>query len=138
MRGTEEIIGKLRGKGLKVTPQRLAVLDALKGNKTHPSAEKVYQRVQKICPTISFTTVYKTLEALAEMGDVNVLSCDKTRSRFDPDTSVHHHAVCDKCKSIFDVMEMLPKNIDLTATSVNGFKVQKAQVYFYGLCRRCQ
>ena len=55
---------------IKLTPQRLAILGFLKGNKSHPSAEDIFKAVQKQFPTMSFATVYNTLEALKNKGNI--------------------------------------------------------------------
>ncbi|MBT9168785.1 MAG: Peroxide operon regulator [Syntrophomonadaceae bacterium] len=61
---------KYKDIGLKLTPQRLAILDCLDGNKEHPSAEDIYKDVSKRFPTMSFATVYNTLEALRQRGGI--------------------------------------------------------------------
>jgi Fe2+ or Zn2+ uptake regulation protein len=55
-------------RGLKMTPQRIAIIDYLKGNTTHPSALDVYKAVSERFPTMSFTTVYNTLQTLRDKG----------------------------------------------------------------------
>jgi Fur family peroxide stress response transcriptional regulator len=62
---------KYRDIGFKLTPQRLAILDFLQGNKKHPSAEDIYRSVHKKFPTMSLATVYSTLSALKEKGSLS-------------------------------------------------------------------
>lgn len=122
--------------GIKLTPQRLAVLDYLEGNKSHPSAEAVFQKIKKRFPTVSFATVYNILEVFKEKGLVQEINIDPERKRFDPDPSFHHHFYCFSCGQVFDI----DLNIPLPKKGVNfkGFQVQKTQVNFYGLCSKCQ
>src|SRR5512135_3326468 len=89
--------------GFKLTPQRLAILGYLDGNKDHPSAEDVYRAVSKRFPTMSFATVYNTLEALRRRGGVMELTLDPDKKRFDPNTEPHHHLICLKCRRIADI-----------------------------------
>ncbi|HCC68554.1 MAG TPA: transcriptional repressor, partial [Nitrospiraceae bacterium] len=84
-------VNKYKNLGLKLTPQRLAVLNYLDGNKSHPSAEGVYKNVLKKYPTMSFATVYSTLKALKKKGKVLELTLDPARREFDPNTEPHHH-----------------------------------------------
>ncbi len=119
-----------------MTPQRLAVLNYLEGNKSHPSAEAVFQALKKKFPTISFATVYNILETFKAKGLIQELNIDPTRKRFDPDTSFHHHFYCFSCNQLFDVDLAIP--LLKEARSLEGFEVQKTQVNFYGLCPKCR
>lgn len=123
-------------KGIKRTPQRLAILKCLEGNKNHPSAEDIYREVRKDFPTMSFATVYNTLEALREQGYVLQLSVDPRRKRYDPDTTVHHHLICSKCKKIVDIHKDF--NISLPDAIAKGYKLLSSHVEFYGICPECK
>ena len=74
---------KYRNLQIKLTPQRLAILNYLEGNKSHPSADEIYKAVLKKFPTMSFATVYNTLDALREKGYVIELTIDPAKKRFD-------------------------------------------------------
>jgi len=121
--------------GMKRTPQRLAVLAYLDGNTSHPSAEEVYRALSKKNPTLSFATVYNTLNALTKAGTVSELTIDAERKRFDPNTVPHHHCICTRCKKIIDIMKDI--TVDLPADSAKGFSVAGSHVQFYGQCSRC-
>lgn len=94
---------KLKEIGLRITPQRLAILAVLDGNTTHPSALEVFNRVAKDYPAISLATVYNTLDALSKHGMLRELPITKDKMRYDPDTSEHDHAYCSKCGRILDI-----------------------------------
>lgn len=72
-----EIAEVLRKNGYKVTPQRLAVYEAINHNPTHPNAEAIYKILQPNYPSMSLATVYKTMEIFAKIGVVQVLQCAK-------------------------------------------------------------
>ena len=76
---------KYRDKGIKLTPQRLAMLEFLDGNRNHPSADDIYTVMRKIYPMMSFATVYNTLETLKKRGDLIELTIDPERRHYDPD-----------------------------------------------------
>ena len=97
MQSVDNLIERCRSEGLKATPQRIAIFKALEGNKNHPSAEDVYNLIRKDFPTVSLTTVYRTLETLVRMGELAELSMLKGVANYDPDTSSHHHIVCTSC-----------------------------------------
>lgn len=94
---------KYKAIGIKLTPQRIAILEYLDGNIEHPSAEEIYREVSKKFPTMSFATVYNTLQTLRERGCILELTIDPEKKRFDPNTEPHHHLICVKCKRIVDI-----------------------------------
>lgn len=124
------------GKGFKRTPQRLAILDYLEGNTLHPSAEDVYRAVTKKYFSLSFATVYNTLNTLAQSGVVRELTLDPERKRYDPNTEPHHHLICVACKKVIDVFEDvtvgIPKRIE------KEFSIFGNHVEFYGRCSVCR
>lgn len=126
---------KYRETGLKLTPQRLAILGFLDGNTSHPSAEDVYQQVKKKFPTMSFATVYNTLEALRNRGGLLELTIDPGRKRYDPNTEHHHHLICLKCKKIVDVQAEFKTSVP--EEQKKGFEVIGNHVEFYGVCPEC-
>ena len=89
-----DIVSRLREKGYKVTPQRLAVWSAIDGVHTHPTAEMIYQSLYPENPTMSLATVYKTLEIFANIGLVKILDVGDDASHYDWDTHEHSHIRC--------------------------------------------
>ncbi|MDI6801304.1 MAG: transcriptional repressor [Thermodesulfovibrionales bacterium] len=127
---------KYKDIGLKLTPQRLAILGYLEGNKEHPSAEDIYKAVSKKFPTMSFATVYNTLETLRERGEVLELTIDPNKKRFDPNTKFHHHLICLKCKKIIDIHS--DYNLDISKSDRAGFEIVGNHIEFYGICQKCK
>lgn len=130
------VMEKYRSLNLKLTPQRLAILDFLDGNRMHPSAEDVYQTVKKQFPTMSLATVYNTLEALRDKGNVRELKIDPHKKRYDTDMSPHHHIICTKCNRIHDVCRDF--EINLSDDISGGFHVDGKNIEFFGVCGKCQ
>ena len=126
---------KYKNTGLKLTPQRLAILAYLEGNKKHPSAEDIYSAVSKKFPTMSFATVYNTLETLKQRGEVLELTIDAAKKRFDPDTRPHHHLICTRCKFIVDIC--IDYRLDLPEEVRGKFEITGNHIEFYGLCPAC-
>ena len=126
---------RYRNIGIKLTPQRLAILHYMEGNKSHPSADTIYSAVSKKFPTMSFATVYNTLEALKNKGALQELTIEPGKKRYDPDSTPHHHLICVKCKSIIDIFKKF--KLDLSARMANGFKIKGNHIEFYGICPKC-
>ena len=99
---TQYLIELLRGKGLKVTSQRLAILNFILSRNDHPTAEQIYQKLRIEYPTISLGTIYKNLHLLKELGLIHELGFNEGSVRYDPDVNLHVNMVCSKCGKITD------------------------------------
>lgn len=131
----------LRAKGLKVTPQRIAIYSMLEGTKSHPSAEDIYKALMPTNPTISLATVYKTLDSFKATGLVQELSVGNGRSNYDADISSHPHILCTNCNKIYDF------DIDLSNCLISmrkeisektNFNIIGEQITFHGICPNCR
>jgi Fur family peroxide stress response transcriptional regulator len=143
------MLAEVRGSGLKLTPQRLAIVKELAADPTHPTAQELFERLRPAMPTMSFATVYNTLDALASAGLCAALSLSPGASRFDPNMQPHHHAVCDRCGLVRDVpldgaassgalddaSSDGPAPAELA--SAPGFHVRSVERIYRGLCARC-
>lgn len=127
---------KYKDIGLKLTPQRLAILDFLEGNSSHPSAEDIYKALSVNFPTMSLATVYNTLESLKGKGRVIELSIDPDKKRFDPNTKPHNHLICLKCKRVADIHKTF--DLKLAGSEKSDFDVLGHHIEFYGICGRCK
>lgn len=134
------MLNKLREKGaikgFKRTPQRLSILDHLDGNTSHPSADDIYRVVAKKNPSMSFATVYNTLNTLVRTGAVRELTIDPDRKRYDPDTSAHHHLICLECKKVADIPGDIP--LEIPRGVARDFDILGSHIEFYGLCPTCK
>ena len=139
MREIDTVVKRFRETGLKITPQRLSIFKLLQDNYTHPSAEDIYREILVIHPSISFTTVYKTLQTLRDLGEIQELSINPERVHYDPVTTEHPHTFCRSCKAIDDL-----DNGQDTSTSMKlpnsskEFEVHNIQVHAVGLCGECR
>src|SRR3989442_12259218 len=105
----ERMLAGVRAAGLKLTPQRMAIVRELADDETHPTAQELFDRLRPSLPTMSFATVYNTLDALASAGLCAALSLSPGASRFDPNMEAHHHAVCDRCGLVRDIPHEAPR-----------------------------
>jgi len=131
----ERIIKALKDCGLKVTPQRIAVFDAVIGLNNHPSAENVTEYIKTNHPNISTGTVYKTLETLVKCGIIKKVKTDADVMRYDAIVAKHHHLYCADSERIEDfVDEKLDNMIDnyLKNISIPGFKIEDIKLQIVG------
>ena len=137
MRPVEELCEVLRERGLKVTPQRRLIFEALRDSLDHPSAEDVYHLVRDVMPDMSLATVYHTLSDLVTMGELVQLDLGEGKSRYDTCTSGHFHLVCQGCREVMDIMGD-PDCADLLPNETNGYQIDRCEVVFYGHCPDCR
>jgi len=143
------MLARVRASGLKLTPQRVAIVRELAADPTHPTAQELYERLREALPTMSFATVYNTLDALASAGLCEALSLSPGAARFDPNMEAHHHAVCDRCGQVRDVARA-PADAAGEAGGggsgggsgggrgdLEGFQVRVVEQIYRGLCARC-
>ena len=132
-----EIAEVLRKNGYKVTPQRLAVYEAINNNPTHPNAEAIYKILQPNYPSMSLATVYKTMEIFAKIGIVQVLQCAEDAHRYDDNTTPHAHIRCEKCNRVIDI-DMDQEGLRKLAAEQSGFVVNGVSISFVGICPECR
>lgn len=99
---SEDIRKSLTEKGLKITPQRLAVLDAVIEIGNHPTADKITEFIKRNHPNIAVGTIYKTLETFVEKELIKKVKTDKDFMRYDAILEKHHHLYCAKSDRIED------------------------------------
>ena len=134
----ENLIQQLRDRRIAVTPQRLAVMAALRSRRDHPTADHLYQEVRRQLPAISFNTVYKTLEILCQRGMVIKVNPLHAVARYDGETGRHAHLICRQCHHIIDLDWEASEVPSLPAEALHGFQIENPSLTFWGLCPRCQ
>jgi Fur family peroxide stress response transcriptional regulator len=135
----DDVIGRLKGKGVTMTPQRMAIVEYLFGCTNHPTVEDIHEVLKQKYPTMSKATVYSTLKLLDELGEIQELSIRKRgKACFDPKSGLHHHFLCRKCGRIIDIEFACPPDCPVaTAGKIQGCTVEEVQAYLYGLCSKC-
>jgi len=123
---------------LRLTAQRLGVLQALKSSHDHPTTEDVYRQVRKRFPRISLNTVYLNLEALTRAGETSEVWIGHDAARFEPDSVPHDHAVCVRCKKIVDIHDPALRRLKIPRGLAMRFDVIHHRVDFFGLCKMCR
>lgn len=138
--GVESAEVALRDRGFRLTAARHAVLEVVRGIKTHPTAEEVHRLVIRRAPGVSLGTVYRNLRLLVDAGLLGELP--GPRARFDANTRAHHHFTCLRCGRSADVeapvaepqSRALAKRVEArTALTITHHRID-----FFGHCRECQ
>ncbi|MCJ7626259.1 MAG: transcriptional repressor [Anaerolineaceae bacterium] len=138
----EKLTIKLREKGHRMTPQRIAILRVLIGSSEHPNAEQIYDQIKNDFPTTSLATVDKTVTMLKQMGEIVELDGGGGSTRYDcRELHPHPHLICTNCGRILDIdIDLDILNLDKLCqemTQRTGYQVSKYRLDFFGICPQC-
>lgn len=123
MKSTRDIFSK---HGLRCTPQRRAIYEALRNTTTHPTAEAIHQQVQRMTDSVSLATVYNTLEALIDAGLVQKIPSEGGGSRYDSNLDEHLHLRMVETGEIRDVPQNLSHELLASIPSAVIEKIERA------------
>lgn len=136
----ENIRQRLTEKGLKVTPQRISILEAIYSLNNHPTAENIIACIRKSHPNIATGTVYKVLETLVDKKLINKVKTDRDVMRYDGILEKHHHLYCSECDSIEDYRdEELDRLLEeyFKKKKFTGFKLEDIVLQIRGTFDKC-
>lgn len=133
----KEALETLKETGVRITPQRHAILEYLINSMSHPTADEIYKALEGKFPNMSVATVYNNLRVFREVGLVKELTYGDSSSRFDFSTTDHYHAICEKCGKIVDFQYPGLNEVEQFASHVTNFKVSHHRLEIYGLCSEC-
>ncbi|HJM84456.1 MAG TPA: Fur family transcriptional regulator [Candidatus Marinimicrobia bacterium] len=130
----------LRKEGLKITPQRIAVLEEIIKNKGHRESEDVYMAIKTRKTHVSRATVYRTLDILVQNGFARKLNLGDGRARYEPkiDSPHHDHMICNNCGKIIEFVNHEIEKIQEEIAKHHQFKLQQHIHQLFGICKECQ
>ncbi len=135
MRISKEGLEKeLKSRNIKLSYQRLKVLEFLVENPSHPTVDEIFTHLHKSISTLSKTTVYNTLHLMINLGLVRAITIEDNEARYEIEIGNHGHFKCEPCGAIYDF------SIDMDAMAskdLSSFKINKKEVYFKGICPEC-
>ena len=135
-----DIRDKLAKKGLKITPQRMNILEAIYDLDHHPTADNIIEHVREKHPNIATGTVYKVLDTLVENKLVKKVKTDSDIMRYDGILDPHHHLYCSECEIIEDYvdedLDKILKNY-FKKKNFSGFKVEEIVLQIRGTFDKC-
>lgn len=135
----------LKQKGLKVTNQRVRVLEVLSNSPDkHLTAEEIYELIKVDYPEIGLATVYRTIQLLLELNLIDHINLDDGFVRYEignmdenPTKHHHHHLICLTCGKVFSFEDDLLDELEKRIMDNVSFKVLDHEVKLYGKCKDC-
>jgi len=134
----QDAVDTLKTTGVRITPQRHAILEYLIQSMAHPTADEIYKALEGKFPNMSVATVYNNLRVFREVGLVKELTYGDASSRFDFVTNDHYHMICECCGKIVDFHYPGLDEIEHFASQVTGFDVHSHRLEIYGTCPSCK
>jgi|WetSurMetagenome_2_1015567.scaffolds.fasta_scaffold55710_2 Fur family transcriptional regulator, peroxide stress response regulator len=132
----EKVISEIKRSGIRLTPQRRAILDYLASTDLHPNAQQIFHEVQKAHPDISLATIYNTLKRLVELGLLKMLEVEPD-NRYETNLAQHINLICDICGKIQDMDGGLSINSEEVLHRC-GFQVRDSRLEYHGVCSNCR
>ena len=141
----EKLKDLLREKGLKVTSQRLMVLNILSAHgDEHLTVEEIYDLAKEESPEIGLATIYRTVQVLLELHVIEKVTFDDGFARYELNGEEtgsghrHHHAICTQCGKVYSLETDLLDTLEKQVFESLGFEVTDHEVKLYGLCSACR
>lgn len=120
-----------------MTRQRKLILETLRNMHTHPSADEIYEMVRRKLPRISLGTVYRNLDILSELGEIQKLELSGCLKRFDGNPEKHYHIRCINCDRLDDAPIAYMETLENRMPDECGYKIVGHRLEFLGLCQQC-
>jgi Fur family peroxide stress response transcriptional regulator len=131
------IVETLRKKAYRATPQRIAICRFALHSRDHPTAQRIYDEVKTVHPTVSLATIYKTLQILMEHGLIQELSSHEGQAKFDSYVEPHINLVCLRCGKIQDLDDPAARETIARITATTEFTRIGQRLDIYGICKVC-
>ncbi len=127
----------LKAHNLRTTRQRKIILEELRKVTTHPSADEIYEMVRRRLPRISLGTVYRNLELLSDLGEIQKIEQGGSLKRFDGNPRNHYHIRCLGCDRVDDTSTRLLGGIDERIQDRTDYEIIGHRLEFIGYCPQC-
>ena len=131
------VIDALRGNGFKATPQRIAICNFALGSRDHPTAQEIHREVKRVYPTVSLTTVYKTLQVLKQLHLIQELAFSGGE-RFDSHMEPHINVMCVRCGEVLDINDHSARDMVQRAAAKTRYTFTGQRFDIYGVCEKCK
>ncbi len=126
----------LRENGIKVTPQRLSIVEELYGQ-VHMSVDELYEAIKKKFPSISLATVYKNINAMLEKSFILEVKIPNQKSKYELAKASHSHVMCESCGKVEDITLDL-HGITEMAANLTDYKINDDALVLSGICPSCK
>jgi len=128
----------LKKKNIRLTPQRLELINILSQGNKHWTAEELYHILNERMPSVSITTIYNNINLFCELDIVKEIQFGEGLSKYEWKKKDHYHIVCKLCGDMVDVWYPTLKEVEAVAESISKYKIRSHNLQFYGVCSQCE
>jgi Fur family peroxide stress response transcriptional regulator len=132
----EKYIKLLKSNKIKVTPQRLAIVE-LMDVYGHISVRDIFAKIQANFPSLSLATVYKNINAMVETSFIKELKIVGQDAKYELIKEEHSHMICKKCGKVDDIV-LETDTLVSSASKISHYDIDESSVQLFGLCPDCQ
>ena len=133
-----ELTKELRELGFRITPQRRVILHILRHASAHMTPAEVYQEARVSLPGLTETTVYRTLEFLAQTGLAHAAFSHISKYAYEISDYAHHHLICRQCGKEIEIPHVKVEALYTELQESTGFQLIQNHISFFGICPACQ
>lgn len=123
---------------MNYSKQREIILETLKNNPIHPTAEEMSGFLKREQANIGITTLYRNLNQLSDAGVIKKIDGLEQSAHFDHNTHEHYHFICTNCKKVYDVPSDIAPNLIKNTQQATGFEITSHDIVFHGKCNNCK
>lgn len=127
----------LRARGLRATPQRLMILEALQTGHGHVTVQEIVQDVHRAYPSVNVATIYRALDDLHVAGMVAKTDLGQKGISYELVRHRHHHAICSRCGGIADIDDDVLESVKASLLTRYGFHARMDHFAIFGMCAHC-
>ncbi len=121
----------------RMTRQRKTILNILKRRKDHPAASELYLEVREEIPQVSLGTIYRNLNVLRDLGEVQEINIHNKFKRYDGNPQQHYHFHCLECSRVYDLEGSYQEELDRTFSGKTPHQILGHNADFFGTCADC-
>mgnify|MGYP005756293897 CR=1 FL=1 len=130
----KDLVPFLKERGLRITPQRMLILQAIQELDGHSTIEEIHKKLSYI----SLATIYNNVKLFVRLGILSELPYGNGLSQYEIYQSHHYHVTCENCGKIVDFHYPNLKEVEQVAAHLTKYEITRHQLAFYGKCRTCQ
>lgn len=133
------LIDALKAQGMRITPQRAIIFEAIETMEGHITAEQIFAKVKKVNSYINLATIYRTLELLQDLNLMTQTNLGQGKTFFALQNHCsHHHLVCEACGCIEEFCDDVLEPVRLKLADQYDFEAHTDHISIFGLCSRCR
>ena len=125
-------------KKIRKSKKRDRMLEILRNTSSHPTADWIYTQLKKEFPGLSIGTVYRNLHILIEEGLAKKIDSGSTFDRFEANTALHYHFICEGCGKIIDLELSVDNSLNDMVNNMTNYHARYHNLEFFGRCEQCE